>query len=229
MNKFVESEYDQFKQKEVVRLKEDIELKISNLHMDIVEANVDFRKVILEGHSIFVMDIEVICTEAVNLSKGQLQMIIDGNHVNIPANENYSNPYLHSYRKESCWYELSDNLLKVICDASSIEMRITNGDDYAELSTHEMQWGARILYNAVVDNTMYVKEILAIGNKKEQQEYIEKHKKSLIWTWVLGVIAIVIGFICAWWLVVLGVASICVYQYCFSQKKNEIINSKKLN
>jgi len=230
MNKFVKTEYDKFKQKTVVELKEEIELDTKNSTMYMLSPKIGFRQIKLENEpDTLVMDIVATSKNGLNLANGQLQLIADDRHLSFEPHESFSDPYLDSFHIESDWYKLDQGDLKIICDANSLEVRVTNGDEHADLSLiDKLQWGARVMYNALYDNTAYVNEILTPGNMKEQKEYIEKHKSGLIWTWVLGVIAIIIGVCCAWWLVVLGAGAIGIYQYCFSKKKNDIINSTAL-
>lgn len=230
MNKFVKSDYDRFKQKKVVALKEEIELGTSNTTMMILTPKVGFRQITIEDKpSVLVIDITASSRNGLNLSKGELLMIVDGKHLSFEPHESFSEPYLESFHIESNWYEISEANLKIICDATSLEVRVTNGDEYADLSSVEkMQWGARVIYNALFDKTAYVNEILAPGNLRDQQAFVEKHKSRLTWTWVLGILAIIIGYFWAWWLIVIGIGAIGIYQYCYTKKKNDIINSTEL-
>lgn len=233
MNKFVESEYDQFKKKTVVELKDAIALDVKSTghSMFVTDVTASFRKVAIEGEfEDFLMDAQLISESGFGLSNGQMQMIVDGKHFNFDGHENFSQPHLDTFHIESAFYKLTLEELKTICDASSINVRLTNGDDFIDLpKTDKLQWAARVLYNAVIDNTAYVSQILEVNNQEEHKQYVEKHKSGLIWTIVLSVIAIVIGIICpAWWLVVIGIAAIGIHVSVFCGKKNQILNSETL-
>ena len=230
MNKFVKSDYDRFKQKKVVELKDEIQLNTSNTTMMLLEPKVGFRQISIEDQpSVLVIDFTATSRNGLNLSNGELLMILDGKHLSFKPNESFSDPYLDSFHIESNWYEISKDDLKAICDATSFEVRVTNGNDYADLSSLEkMQWGARVMYNALFDKTAYANAILKPGNLRDQQAFVEKHKSRLTWTWVLGILAIIIGYFWAWWLIVIGIGAIGIYQYCYTKKKNDIINSTEL-
>ena len=230
MNKFVKSEYDQFKQKKVIKLKEEIKLDSQATSMMLLSPKIGFRQVTVANNpSTLVMDFTATSISGLHLSNGELQMIVDGKHYSFEPHESYSEPYLEKYHIESDWYEINEAYLKSICDAKTIALRVTNGDEYADITSMEkMQWGARAMYNALFDKTAYVNEILKVANLKEQKEYIKKYRKRLIWAWVLGIIFIIIGWwIYDEWFIVVGVV-VGIFQFCYSKKKRDILNSTDL-
>lgn len=231
MNKFVKSEYDQFNQKKVICLKDEIKLDATAPKMMLLSSEIGFRQVTIKDNpSILVMDFVATSLNGLNISNGELQMIVDGEHYSFAPNQSFSDPYLSNYHIESDWYEINEAYLKSICDAKTLAVRVTNGNEYADLSSLEkMQWGARVMYNALFDKTAYVNEILAVSNLKEQQEYVEKYKSKLIWTWVIGIVMILIGWWSMdWWLIVIGIIAIGIFQFWYSKKKNDILNSTAL-
>lgn len=231
MNKFVKSEYDQFNKKKVISLKDEIKLDATAPKMMLLSSEIGFRQVTIKDNpSILVMDFIATSLNGLNISNGELQMIVDGEHYSFAPNQSFSDPYLSNYHIESDWYEINEAYLKSICDAKTLAVRVTNGNEYADLSSLEkMQWGARVMYNALFDKTAYVNEILAVSNLKEQQEYVEKYKSKLIWTWVIGIVMILIGWWSVdWWLIVIGIIAIGIFQFWYSKKKNDILNSTAL-
>ncbi len=225
MNKFVKSEYDQLKQKRVIRLKDEIKLDVQEKTMFLSSPEIGFRQITIKDMDILsglVIDLTAISCNGLNISNGELQMVIDGEHYSLEPHESYSEDYLNDLHIESDWYEINEAYLKSICDAKTLSVRVTNGEEYADLSSIGMQRGARVMYNALFDKTAYVNEILAISS----QEYEQKHKSGLIRTWVLGIGVIIVGWwLEIWWLIVIGIIAIGIYQFCYSKKKRDILNS----
>ena len=239
MNKFVKSEYDQLKQRRDIRLKDEIILVVKKGTMDLIYSKIDFRQVtIKDKDNLLVIDLTANSRNGVNISNGELQMVVDGEHYSLEPHESYSTDYLGDWHIESDFYVIDEAYLKSICDAKTLSVRVTNGEEYADFSSsiemQRMQRGARVMYNALFDKTAYANEILAIPaqeyeQKHKSQEYEQKHKSGLIWTRVLGIGAIIVGWCLeVWWLIVIGIIAIGIYQFCYSKKKRDILNSTNL-
>ena len=166
MNKFLKQEYDKFKDKTTTTLVNPISVKPSEEHSTIwISEKSDFnlRHINMPDLNSLVMDIHTNISREDDLGAGNLLMIIDDSQrYTLKAHESYSSPY-ESIKKISCWYEISTDLLKAICDAQTIDLRITAQDDnkYADLyiEGNHLQWAARVMYNGIIDDTAYIENI----------------------------------------------------------------------
>ena len=72
---------------------------------------------------------------------------------------------------------LTEDELKSLCEAQSVEMRITNGNKHADISTKDVQLLSRRFYNAIIDETAYTDSLLtaeerdAAERERQRQEY----------------------------------------------------------
>ena len=166
MNKFLKQDYDKFKDKTTTTLVNPISVKRSEEHSTMwISEKSDFnlRHISMPDLNTLVMDIHTNISRTDDLGAGNLLMIIDDSQrYTLKAHESYSSPY-ETIKKTSCWYEISTDLLKAICDAQTIDLRITAQDDskYADLyiEKNTLQWAAKVMYNAIVDNTAYLDEL----------------------------------------------------------------------
>ena len=166
MNKFLKQDYDKFKDKTTTTLVNPISVKRSEEHSTMwISEKSDFnlRHISMPDLNTLVMDIHTNISRTDDLGAGNLLMIIDDSQrYTLKAHESYSSPY-ESIKKISCWYEISTDLLKAICDAQTIDLRITAQDDnkYADLyiEGNHFQWAAWVMYNGLIDSNAYVENI----------------------------------------------------------------------
>lgn len=185
VNKFFLTDYDKFNQKLTVEIREPLEVKSIDGNLAIIQTNIAFRYVYVdEKFSALVIDIKIVSKAGLSTEKGELLLLLDETtRLNLRANKSYSEPYLQEYYVESNFYRITEDELKSLCDARVIEMRITNGDDYHDLTTEGLQVAARRFYNAVVDNTAYTDDLYtqeereAAERERQHQEYLAEQER----------------------------------------------------
>lgn len=199
MNKFLKQEYDKFKDKTTIKLVNPIAARPSKhatIYCSEDDTTVDFRHISTPEFKSLVIDLKTITSRDTNLCAGKLWLIIDDNQrYTLEANENYTDSFGESLQDVSCFYEVSTELLKSICDAKSIEIRLTAQSDaeYADFSIPKFQWAACVMYNEIVDNTAY-NDVIQQGssiNPFEKSENAEPDieglkKKSVISLWLIS-------------------------------------------
>ncbi len=169
MNCLVKEDYDRFKQTRTIIGKKLIEAEIIDSSIFFHGLSFTFGHESTPDHSSNVLGIAVGRKEGLG-SKCELQLIIDNSkRFFIPLSLTTSNN-CGELISDVYVCKLTDSNLKTICEASTIEMRISNGNDYLEASTNELKLTARILYNTVVDETAYKQEIEAYAQKLENEE-----------------------------------------------------------
>ncbi len=183
VNKFFSVDYDQFKQKLTVNIKEEIELERIDGKGTMIIANpkIGFRYVYVnEKIPSFLVDFEAVSKTGLNLKNGELLFLLDQTkRLSLQPHENYSEPHLQEFHIESDWYEITEDELKSLCESRVIEMRITNGDEYHDLTTEGLQVAARRFYNAVVDNTAYTDDLYTQAEREAiKQERIRKEREE---------------------------------------------------
>ncbi len=177
MNKFLKQDYDKFKDKTTTTLVNPISVKRSEEHATMwISEKSDFnlRHISMPDLNTLVMDINTTISRTDDLGAGNLLMIIDDcQRYTLKAHESYSSPY-ESITKVSCWYEISIDLLKAICDAQTIDLRITAQDDskYADLyiEGNHLQWAARVMYNGLIDSNAYLENIQTFVTKVSKSQ-----------------------------------------------------------
>ena len=189
VNKFFKSEYDKFKQKLEVTYNGELELETLNATMRLIKSKFDFRYVdVAENSPTLIIDLAAISKIELNLKEGELTLLLNDNErLTLNPHENYSEPYFESYHIESNWYALTEEELKTLCDANSIEMRVTNGHEYADISTEDVQLLARRFYNAVIDDMAYTDDLLTQDEREaaererlRQERLLEEAKEARI-------------------------------------------------
>lgn len=185
VNKYFSVDYDKFKQKLTVDIKDAVEFKQIEGTMLILEPKIGFRFVYTnEESSILLIDFEAVSKRGLNLKNGELLLLIDETkRLSLAPHENYSESHLQEFHIESDWYAITEDELKLLCDARNIEMRITNGDEYHDLTTDGLQLAARRFYNAVIDDTTYIDDLQtqeereAAERERQQQEYYAEQER----------------------------------------------------
>lgn len=196
MNNLVNKEFDKFKEKTTIELKNAMEINANKGTMMVFKTSFNFRYISMpDVPKALVMDFDCISTGAVNISNGEMIVLIGQEKYSLVPHESYSEPYLQSYHKESCWYEVSNELLDAFCKADSIDIRVTNGKNYADfVCTNQIRLAAKAMYNAIFDESAYLDDLnsASIGsqqtnNKKEENSDGESEntssKKVL---WIIG-------------------------------------------
>lgn len=181
VNKFFSVEYDKFKQKLTVEQNKEIELETLDGTLIVLKPKISFRYVrVGDTMPILLMDLDAISKTDLNLKNGECLLILDDKkRLTLQPEENYSKPYLEKYTIESERYEIDEDSLLAICNARVIEMRITNGDGYADISTLDLQLAARRFYNAVIDDTAYSDDLLTHEEREAaERERIRKENEA---------------------------------------------------
>ena len=157
--------------------------------MRLIKSKFDFRYVdVAENSPTLIIDLAAISKIELNLKEGELTLLLNDNErLTLNPHENYSEPYLESYHIESNWYALTEEELKTLCDANSIEMRVTNGHEYADIATEDVQLLARRFYNAVIDDMAYTDDLLTQDEREaaererlRQERLLEEAKEARI-------------------------------------------------
>lgn len=176
VNRFFSVDYDKFNQKLTVQIKEQLKLEQINGNLSVLEPKIGFRYVDSSKIPPFwLIDIIATSKNGLNLNKGELLLLLDEtNRLSLQPHESFSESYLENYHIESDWYEITKEELKALCEARIIEMRITNGYGYADISTYGMQVTARRFYNAVIDSTAYTDDLLT----QEEREAAERTRRQ---------------------------------------------------
>lgn len=181
VNKYFSLNYDKFKQKLTVDIKEAVEFKQIEGSMLILEPKIGFRFVYTnEESSVLMIDFEAVSKRGLNLKNGELLLLIDETkRLSLTPHENYSESHLQEFHIESDWYAITEDELKSLCEARIIEMRITNGNEYQDLATDGLQLAARRFYNAVIDDMAYTDDLLTQDEREAaERERIRKEREA---------------------------------------------------
>lgn len=112
------------------------------------------------------------------LREGELSMIINsGKAIHLEAHESDSdvthNAYINSMATEElCFYIIDKEILKKICDAKSIKLKLSGGKGSWVIDGIELKTLAQQFYNGFYDETMYVEELA-------HHQDVEKQKSSI--------------------------------------------------
>ena len=189
-NKFVKVDYDKFNSKTVTRT--DPELSLGDAFYLI------FRHISMPEGDNLVIDVETSHSDWFFLRNGNVILNINNvENITLTPHENYSkvtNTFGYTSCKESCWYAISQEQLKKICDADSVDIKITGdksfyvfeGDksqiliiytyktkDSFEHSRSKkvnfsiMQY-AQLMYNACFDNEAYLNSLNEMERASER-------------------------------------------------------------
>ena len=85
---------------------------------------------------------------------------------------------------EGAWYELSQDMLKKICDAQSVDMKICGGKTYETVNANSFITYSRLFYNAFYDSEAY-KETVA----KKDKTMTSKNSGCMLALGIIGSIA----------------------------------------
>ncbi len=164
-NNFVEIINDKFKNKTTTKMKTKFCLKDSGL-IDKDSFVIGLRHVSMPAGDILVLDINYDGDDWFFLRQGEL--IININNVEnmvLKPKESYTDTYT-SYHDVHCvesdYYELTQEQLKRICEANTIDVKITGRDHFEVFHVNKFIIYARQFYNAVYDSNAY-QESLKMG------------------------------------------------------------------
>ena len=100
--------------------------------------------------------------------------------------------------EENCFYDISKEELKEICDATNVDIQITGDSKQKQMRGRLFLLYARAFYNSVVDNTVYR------GALSSFQEEYRKCEKFLLnnkyWGWTVIPRALVAAFL-VWFII----------------------------
>lgn len=163
MVEFVTFEEDKFKKQTTYKCSRRLRLNGSNLRFWRRSCDLKYRRiVIMPDLDSLVMDICIADNnDWTHFSDGQIILLIDGEAVTLEAHENWhrcvnvikSNTLSHI---ESCYFEMSKELLKRICDSKSFCMKLYAGNVSIEVdNVNKVVVYSKLFYNAVYDNSAY--------------------------------------------------------------------------
>jgi len=160
MAEFVSIQEDKFKNKTSYQNSKHLNLEFQSEW--IIEALFNYRRIVVmpdQDNLLFDMQVKAWLTDWPHLDQGQIILLIDGEPVKLNPYENWHDCETHEGRttyKESCYYEISKDLLKRICDSKSFGMKLYGGNGNAEISNvNAIVVYSKLFYNAVYDNTAY--------------------------------------------------------------------------
>lgn len=166
MNKLVELEYDSFEKTKDVRLKDIISPTINNNTLGTSNIYVLFA-----SHQKEDREPEILIYIG-NLSEQIQEILIKLNDDELIKYEQVHN----TSRSSACVIAITD--LEKICQADTIEIRIKNQVGHTDFTSNELRFGARVLYNAIIDDNAYANEVKARELEQEEREAEEATQKT---------------------------------------------------
>ena len=162
MNNFVNVEYDSFEKKTEVRLKDFILPSIIDNTLDLQNITVVFIAVKTGENE-----------PSVGLFIGHQEKDIPNSAILIKYDDSdilSYDTFLNQEIVSACNLTLAE--LRKICDAHKVEIRIKTDDGHTDFTSEDIQFGAQVLYNAMVDENAYVEEI-----QRREKEIAEKQQE----------------------------------------------------
>ena len=197
-NKFVSVERDNFDDKTITR-STTLDYKLSGRKLTLTEgATFKFRHVKSSKYELLLIDVHFTSMESdiransikdaiatfpgewAFLREGELAIRInEGETIHLPAHESDSDVTRESFTnassvQEVCYYEINENILKKICDATSIKIRLTGGKGQWELEGDGFRTLAQAFYNGCFDNTKYADQVQHATDIDAQKKKIKK-------------------------------------------------------
>lgn len=170
-NKFLKVDYDKFASKTVTTMKDEY-----NVSANVIRLKAMLRHVSMPDLDILVLDLNYVGDDWFFLSNGNLTINInDVENIVLEPHESYTDTY-SIYDSCRCveydWYELNQDLLKKICDAKSIDFKISGAKTYDIANGNSFIKYAQKFYNGFYDEEAY-KEVL-----EEPKKTTSSSKKS---------------------------------------------------
>ncbi|KWW27616.1 MAG: hypothetical protein AUK64_2108 [bacterium P201] len=166
MAEFVSIAEDKFKKKTTYTNTKHLSLEIDSANSIfgwIIESNFNYRRIVEmpdQDDLLFDITVKAWRTDWPHLDHGQIILLIDGESVTLTPYENWHDCETfegNTTYKESCYYEISKDLLKRICDSKSFGMKLYGGNGHAEISNvNAIVVYSKLFFNAVYDKTAYM-------------------------------------------------------------------------
>lgn len=185
-NKFVEVNYDKFKNKTVSTIKSSLLIYDSDVAWD-RRFRLEFRHVSTPETEALLLDVGTGGDDWYFLKDGNVIINInDVENIQLEPHELSSNVY-HGKCLEDCCYEIDQTILKKICDADNLDIQF-NGKGYAYsykgigefdgLGKMSIILYAKIAYNGFYDNKAYEDIIQELENHRQKKEEEERKSNS---------------------------------------------------
>lgn len=157
-NRFLKVDYDKFASKTVTTMKEEYDVRAN-----VIGLKAMLRHVSMPDVDTLVLDLNYDGEDWFFLSHGNLTINInDVENIVLEPHESYTDTYT-GYDTcrcvESDWYELNQDLLKKICDAKSIDFKISGSTTYDIAQGNRFIKYAQKFYNGFYDEEAY-KEVV---------------------------------------------------------------------
>lgn len=188
MAEFVSIEEDKFKNKATYTNTKNLNLQINAANSVfgwIQDCQFNYRRIVVmpeQDDLLFDITVKAWRTDWPHLNRGQIIFLIDGESVTLAPYENWHDCKTfegNTTYKESCYYEISKDLLKRICDSKSFGMKLYGGNGNAEISNvNAIVVYSKLFYNAVYDKTAYTDVVAnALGEFTRSNADLSKFSK----------------------------------------------------
>lgn len=165
MGEFITVTEDKFKGKCTYETTKSLQLDQLDFIYGDIKANLRRLVIMPEGDSL-VMDLKLEARNIntwPNLDHGNVIMLVDNETFTLEPVENYHDCDVFegsTTYKESCYYELSDNLLKKIADSDSFAMKVYGDGWEAEITNvNAFVVYCKLFYNQVYDHSAYTETV----------------------------------------------------------------------
>ena len=187
MNNLVTREHDKFSQKTTTT---SISLQVDQ---EITSFIIQLRHVSAPKIDSMVIDIQYLATDWMFIRNGKLILNINGTkNLTLDPHEQGTDATGHGVM-ESAFYNITPEQLLMLCNAKSIEYKLSGSNTYVTGEFNEnMQLICKAMYNAIYDHSKFKKEIAVA---EEQQESISQRWAAstpcLFIGWGFGVFALI--------------------------------------
>ena len=176
-NKYISVDYDKFENKRETSLDYACGLYEEKYsHDDYLRLKI--RHISLPGADDLLLDLNYSGDDWFFLRNGSLIINInDIENIELDPHESYAETYDTEYRikcKESDYYIINQDILKKICDAKSVEIRVT-GKSVWELNANGLIRYAQIFYNGFYDENAYLD---SLKEREEMEKLIASDSNS---------------------------------------------------
>lgn len=165
MSEFISVTEDKFKGKSTYKTTKSLYLDHNGFVGGILEVKLR-RLIIMPEDDCVVMDLNLEAfgiSSWPNLKHGNVIMLVDNETFTLEPVENYHDCHTFDGKttfNESCYYELSDNLLKKIADSNSFSMKVYGDGWETEIeNVNAFIVYCKLFYNQVYDSSAYVETV----------------------------------------------------------------------
>lgn len=158
MAEFITFKEDKFKNQTIYKNSKHLKLDVFGAFW---KSHMSYRRIVtMPDQDALAIDIYVETKgDWLHQVKGQLILLIDGEKITLEPHENYHDCEVFEGRttyKESCYYVMSKDILKRICDSQSFFMKIYgDGASDEPKNMNAVVVYSKLFYNAVYDKTAY--------------------------------------------------------------------------